>query len=367
MLPPVLIPEMDRGAESGYNARMLIFIIALLTGALVFLAALLWFQLRKPLTVDTQTPALVAAFQKEIAELRTSLSQQTLQLERQMGQHLENNTRLLQETHRDYTQNLGNLHQRIGQLQQASQEMAAIGRDIASLQDILRSPKLRGGLGELLLAELLGQILPAENFSLQYTFKDGQKVDAVILLGEGMVPVDAKFPLENFRRVLEAADETDETAARKLFVSDVKKHVDAIAQKYILPEEGTFEFALMYIPAENVYYETILKNEGTAEGINEYALRKHVIPVSPNSFYAYLQAIVRGIKGLRIERSAKLILANLGQLDTEFAKRLEDFEKVGGHLSNAQSAYGKTEKRFGRIRDRLSAIEQQESRELLTE
>lgn len=324
-------------------------------------------QARKPAPSDTQAPLMIAAFQKEIADLRTSMKEQTLELERQLGAHLKDNTRLLQETHRDYTQTFGNLQIRIGQLQQASQEMAAIGRDIASLQDILRSPKLRGGLGELMLGELLGQILPPENFALQYTFKGGQKVDAVIMLGEGMVPVDAKFPLENFRRILDARNEEEDRTARRQFVTDVKKHVDDIAAKYILPEEGTFDFALLYIPAENVYYESILRPDGPGDGLSEYALKKKVIPVSPNSFYAYLQAIVRGLKGLRIERSARLILENLGQLEGEFTKCLEDFEKVGSHLSNARSAYDKTEKRFGRIQQRLSAIEQKENRQLVAD
>jgi len=251
---------------------------------------------------------------------------------------------------------IGNLQYRLGQLQEATQSMVTIGKDISSLQDILRAPKLRGGLGELFLGELLKQILPEDHFQLQYTFRDGVKVDAVILLGQGMIPVDAKFPLENFRRI-QQNQEGEEKQVKKSFIADVKKHVDDIASKYILPDEGTFEFALMYIPAENIYYETIIKDEFQSESIASYAIRKKVIPVSPNSFYAYLQAILRGLKGLRIERSAQIILESLGQLETDFQKCSDDFSKVGSHLSNAQTAYTRAVKRLEKMQDRLAAID----------
>ena len=210
----------------------------------------------------------------------------------------------------------------------------------------------------MFLEELLKQMLPLDHFSLQYTFTNGKKVDAVIFLGQGMIPIDAKFPLENFRRILEAKNDDDENRARKAFTADVKKHIDDIASKYILPEDGTFEFALMYIPAENIYYEVIIKDEFQAESISSYAQRKKVIPVSPNSFYAYLQAIVRGLKGLRIERSAQVILECLGQLETDFQKFLTDFEKVGGHLSNAEASYQKAFRRFEKLQDKVASIEQ---------
>jgi DNA recombination protein RmuC len=190
-------------------------------------------------------------------------------------------------------------------------------------------------------------------------------VDAIIILGQAMIPVDAKFPLENFKRILEAKEEEEEKNARKQFVQDVKKHIDSIAGKYILPADGTYEFALMYIPAENVYYETIIKDDWQSESLSAYAIRKKVIAVSPNSFYAYLQAIVRGLKGLKIERSAQLILESLGQLEADFQKFLVDFEKMGSHLSNAQSAYERTFRSFDKLHHRLSSIESKKDPNLL--
>jgi DNA recombination protein RmuC len=325
--------------------------------AAVIAAAILWLRRRLAIRKEESAAMLVLELQREMAALRSALQTQVLELSRQMNMQLENNTRFLRETHDGYSRAVGQVQHRLGQLQEATQSMVEIGKDISSLQNILKAPKLRGGLGELFLAELLKQILPEDHFSLQYTFRDGTKVDAVILLGQGMIPVDAKFPLENFQRILDASGEEAERSARKNFIHDVRKHIEDIAAKYILPEEGTFEFALMYIPAENVYYETIIKDELQPESIASYALRKKVIPVSPNSFYAYLQAIVRGLKGLRIERSAQLILESLGQLESDFKKCFMDFEKVGGHLSNAQSAYGKALRRFERLEDKLCSIE----------
>lgn len=297
--------------------------------------------------------------------LESHLSNQTqifqgelLQLSRQMNEQLTSNTSVV----KDYTRLMGDFQNRLGQLQESTHSMIRIGQDISSLQDILRAPKLRGVLGELFLEELLRQLLPQDRYILQHSFRSGEKVDAVILLGQGMVPVDAKFPLENFRRRLQANTDDEIKRTRKQFVQDVKKHVDAIASKYILPDEGTFDFALMYVPAENVYYETIVKEEENTEGdgLVAYALSRKVIPVSPNSFYAYLQAIVLGLRGLRIENSAREILSCLSQLSTDFKKFDEDFEKVGSHLFNSRSAFEKAQKRLDRFKHQLESIENQD-------
>src|SRR5467141_2463553 len=137
---------------------------------------------------------------------------------------------------------------------------------------------------------------------MPYRFKSGDAVDAVIRIGPKLVPADAKFPYENFKRVVEAPAETDRVAARKQFLRDVKKHVDAIATKYILPDEGTYDFALMYIPIETVYYETIIKEEAVEDSKSfSYALEKRVMPVSPNSFFAYLHTILLGLRGMKVE------------------------------------------------------------------
>jgi DNA recombination protein RmuC len=229
-------------------------------------------------------------------------------------------------------------------------------KDVSALQDILRPPKLRGGMGEVLLENLLREILPAEHFSMQHRFRAGPIVDAVIRLKEGMVPVDAKFPLENFQKMLSAVSDDERKAARKEFSRDVKKHIDDIHEKYIRTEEGTFPFALMYIPAENVYYETIIKADGeTDKALYAYATANQVMPVSPNSFYAYLITLSQGFRGMRIEERAREIIDQLNRLRLDLERFGEDFHKVGAHLSSAQTRYTEAEKRFGRFQEKLLA------------
>jgi DNA recombination protein RmuC len=155
--------------------------------------------------------------------------------------------------------------------------------------------------------------------------------------------------------MLEHKDPKEQEKLRKLFTVDVKKHIDAIAKKYILPDEGTFDFALMYIPAENVYYEMIVKDE-SEESIASYGLQRHVIPVSPNSFNIYLHTILLGLRGMQIEKSAKDILGNLTRLKTDFERFGEDYQLVGKHLSNARTKFEDSEKRLDRLNDRFGQI-----------
>ena len=247
---------------------------------------------------------------------------------------------------------VGDLREKVGQIHE-------VGKAAAELVNILRAPKLRGGMGELFLGDLLAQILPPEHYRLQHTFQSGEKVDAVIQVGQRLVPVDAKFPYENFRRVVEAGTDADRLTARKQFLRDVRKHVDAIADKYILPDEATYVFALMYVPAENVYYETIIKQDaGEEHELLGYALQKHVIPVSPNSFYAYLQTILLGLKGMQVEVRAQEILASLQRLRGDFDRLAENFRLVGKHLTNATGSYADTEKSLTKLDAKLGQIEQ---------
>ena len=314
--------------------------------------------------------------QQQIDQLRVQLSQaldNNAQLvQQQLGQVLGNvnerlkeNGEILERTHQSLGERLdnaarvvGNVQRSLGGLEEANRKIYEVGKDIASLQEILRAPKLRGGLGEFFLEDLLAQILPPHHFVIQHAFKSGERVDAVIKLGSSLVPVDSKFPLENFKRMLEAANDDERSRTKKQFVSDVKKHVDAIAGKYILPDEGTYDFALMYIPAENVYYETIIKDDSEGErNLSQYALSKRVIPVSPNSFYAYLQAIVLGLKGMKVEERAKEIIQYLSRLRGDFAKFRDDFGLLGKHLGHAQTSYQSTEKRLEQFGQRLLSVD----------
>jgi len=318
----------------------------------------------------------VSLLQQEVQSLRGQLSdamlknqntvnQQLASITSQVNAQLGQVTQQLQKSTGDLNTRLDNaakvvseVSKGLGGLSEATKKVFEVGKDIASLQEILRSPKLRGGLGELFLGDLLTQILPPAHFTLQHRFKSGEVVDAVIKLGHNLVPVDAKFPLENFKRVIEVSSEEEQRAAKRKFIADVKKHIDAISGKYILPDEGTFDFALMYIPAENVYYELIIRDEAmdTDKGLLNYAFAKRVIPVSPNSFYAYLQTILLGLKGMHIEERAQDILTNLARLSGDFRKFQEEFELVGKHLTNTKSRYDEADKKLAKFEDKLLSL-----------
>src|SRR6185436_16578333 len=231
------------------------------------------------------------------------------------------------------------------------------GREIASLQQILKAPKIRGGLGELFLGELLGQVLPGEHFTLQHGFRGGQRVDAAVRVGDRIVPIDAKFPLENFARIVASADEAARLTARRAFVADVKRRIDEIASRYILPDEGTFDFALMYIPAENVYYETILRGEEAGDALFSYSLERRVVPVSPNTLYSYLQVILLGLKGMRVEERAHEILGALGGLGGEIERFRMEFAIMGKHLEDAGTKYGEGTRRLTKLQESVERLE----------
>lgn len=319
---------------------------------------------RSALLLQQQIDGLRAELGRSLDAGAQNLNQQLAQVAAAVGQRLHENAELIHQTHRmvgerleNTAQVVGAVHRSLGGLEEANRQIYEIGKDIASLQQILRAPKLRGGLGELLLTDLLGQILPADHFEAQYIFRSGHKVDAVIKLGNGLVPVDSKFPLENFRRLLEAQTEDERGRVRRAFVADVKRHIDAVANKYILPDEGTFDFALMYIPAENVYYEIAVKDEQSGEAhIGEYALARKVIPVSPGCFYAYLQAILLGLRGLRIEARSQEILQQLARLRGDFDRFREDFRLMGRHLNNAASSFTAADRRLESLDSRFTNL-----------
>ncbi len=317
------------------------------------------------LLLQQQVDQLRLQFSQSLDNSTQSIQQQLGQLLGHVNQRLKENAEVLSQTQQSLGERLdhaaqvvGHVQRSLGGLEEANRKIYEVGKDIASLQEILRAPKLRGGLGEYFLEELLGQILPPQHFSTQYGFRSGEKVDAVVKLGASLVPVDAKFPLENFKRMLEATGDEEKHRAKRQFGADVKRHIDAIAAKYILPDEGTYDFALMYIPAENIYYETIVKDELPGEkSLSHYALAKHVIPVSPNTLYAYLQAIVLGLKGMKVEDRAKEILQYLSRLQGEFAKFRDEFSLLGKHLGHAQSSFQSAERRLEQFGQRLAAAD----------
>ena len=255
----------------------------------------------------------------------------------------------------DTTKIFGEVKESLGKLTQRTEQIQAVGENISSLQDILRAPKFRGGFGELLLERLLADILPHDNYALQYEFRNGETVDAIIRIGGNLVPIDSKFPLEDFQRILAAESEEEQATLRRQFTRTIKKHIDAVT-KYILPDENTFDFALMYIPAENVYYETILRGHAEESDIYSYSLQKRVIPVSPNSLYAYLQVITLGLKGLHIEKTARSMLGHLGRLQGDLQDFQGEYTTLGGHIRHAARKYDDAATKLARLGDKLQLV-----------
>jgi len=288
-------------------------------------------------------------FQDRLDRFNENVSAKLQQGNQQLSERLDNAAKIV-----------GEVQNRLGKLAQTNEQILGISKNIATLEDMLRAPKFRGGMGELFLGDLLAQILPPEHYTLQHRFKNGEIVDAVVRLGERFVPVDSKYPWENFKRMISAESELEKTAASKQFVRDVKTHVDSIASKYIRPDEGTYDFALMYIPAENIYYETIIKDTGSDMENHPnltYCMSKKVIPVSPNSFYAYLRTILLGLRGMQVEARAGEILADLNRLRIDFEKFNEQFKMVGTHLDNASKKYGESSKSLNKLDVKLEQIE----------
>ncbi len=268
-------------------------------------------------------------------------------VQRAVGDRLDNAARVVSE-----------LGTRMMKVEEATKRVLEVGLDIAGLQQILRAPKIRGGLGEMFLNDLLAQMLPQDAYELQYMFTNGEQVDAVIKTAHGMVPVDSKFPLEDFQRLAAAKSDDERKIHRRSFIEGVKKRITETS-KYIRPGEGTFDFALMYVPAENVYYEIITRDESLGEEttLAALALKKKVIPVSPNTFYAYLNTILLGLKGMRVEKFVSQIMQEMGKIRTEFERFEDDFAKLGKHISDAHSSYDKADKHLSRFDERLKAID----------
>ncbi len=252
---------------------------------------------------------------------------------------------------------LQDVRERLGQLGEVAKRLETMGETVSDVQQLLQVPKLRGTIGEVWLAELLQQILPASHYEMQYTFRSGERVDAILKLGDRLVPVDAKFPLEACQRML-AASGAEQERERRAFTRSLKDRIDEIADKYIRPDEGTYEFALMYIPAENVYYEAVMRAEDPGDGksVLGHAMRRRVIPVSPHTFYAYLLVILHGLKGMRVEQRAREIQDQLGGLRQQFGAFWSAFQTVGTHLGNAQKKFEESARHAGRVRDRFEEI-----------
>lgn len=298
------------------------------------------------------------ALDRRLDELRRGVEDRVAGVERRVADGQSSLTHHLGESGK-LLQDVG---EKMGRLFEASQKIEKLATEVTRLEDLLKPPKLRGTLGETFLEQSLRQALPQKCWKMQHRFPDGVQVDAAIYVGERVVPVDSKFPLENYRRGRDARDEGERRRAQRDFASDVRRHVEAIRTRYIRPECGTFDFALMYVPAEAVYCE--IAGEGEESSLADYAVERRVIPVSPRLLYAYLATIALGLKGLELQESAREIGEKLSDLARLWDRVETPFGKLGAHLTNTQKQYEEAGRAISRFANRLSGVAEAAEAEL---
>lgn len=292
-----------------------------------------------------------------LVEWMKSMQQSVDATQKTMYETLRSNSTHLLSTLQENTKQL---NQRLDRTSQAMQDvnkevgkMSEIGRSMQELQEFLKSPKLRGNIGEHVLNDLIAQIFPKNAFFLQYQFRSGEKVDAAIKTDAGILPIDSKFPMENFQKYLKASEKEERETYKKEFGKDIKRHIDAIAKKYILPEEGTMDFALMYIPSETVFYEAV-----NMDDLVEYARKQRVYLVSPSTLYAHLQTILLSFEGKKIESQTREVFALLRALQIDYGKVDESLITLGKHLTNASGQYSNVVRGFSLLGNKLNTTKQ---------
>lgn len=296
----------------------------------------------------------------------TALIEWLKSMQKTLEMNNQNVNKTLQENTRALNSRLDKAAEVIMGVQKNVGEMSEIGRSMKDLQQFLKSPKLRGNIGEQVLKELLGQMLPKQSFRLQHTFKTGTIVDAAITTEAGIIPIDSKFPMESFNRIAASENDADKKLSEKEFLSDVKKHIDSISNKYILTQEGTIDYALMYVPSESVYYEII-----NIPTLFEYAGKKRVLPVSPMTFYAFLKSIMMGFEGQKITQQAHKILSNLRAIQKEYSKVNESLDTLQRHVNNSYNMMSQVNQGFSKLGQQiettntLGEIEEKEIKKLV--
>lgn len=308
--------------------------------------------------------AIVFFIKKWLTDLadKTKPSQELIEWLKNVSERVETSTN---QVDRKLTENMKNFNQRldkaayvIAQVQKNIGEFSEIGRSMKEIQELLQSPKLRGNIGETILQDLLTQFLPKGIFTMQYAFKNGEKVDVVIRTSQGLIPIDAKFPIDNFRKMIGEETLAGREIFKKDFVRDVKKHINDIARKYIVPSENTTDYALMYIPSEAIFYEIINNYE-----LFETARQKRILLVSPMSFYAYLKVIVMSHQGQNIEKRAREIMTLLTSLKKDYEKTDDALSVLNKHITNAYNQIANVSKFFLSFGQKLSAPNLFESQE----
>jgi DNA recombination protein RmuC len=310
-------------------------------------------ELRRDLLSIAQTQSQSAG---QIQSIGNSVSQRLESVTKALADGVTNSAHIATQGQTAIAVELKNTREQILQLQEqigaVHEQSRGLSLATQSIENILGGTKTRGLLGEVTLQRLLEDSLPPSQFSLQYRFSTGEAADAVIFLRDKkLMAIDSKFPLDAFRRI-----ESDGDEARRAFATAVKGHADSIAKKYIVPNEGTLDVALMFVPSENVYCEMLNTLDAKGQAIDAYCRDKKIVAVSPNTLYANLCVIAMGMRGMQIEGNARRILSSLDGMKKQMETFSDVFEKLGNHLKNAQQSYAEADKRFEKAQDTLGGM-----------
>ena len=330
------------------------FFIIIGIGAILFLGYKIYEKLNVP--KDDQSLKMLQEHLFKIQEgmkvQDKSMNEQMNKSQQILAESLQKQFATSQKIIKEVTDNVKGVTEKLTKLDETNKQVVGFAEQMKSLENILKNPKQRGILGEFFLENLLSNQLPPSHFKMQYGFKNGEVVDAAIFVREKIIPIDAKFSLENYNKMMEENNESVREGLEKEFKSDLKKRIDETS-KYVRPEEGTTEFAFMFIPADGVFYNLLSQKVGTLDvnthDLIEYAFKKRVIIVSPMTFYAYLQTVMQGLKALTIEKQAVEIQKRVGDLGRHLNAYQDHMNKVGNHLNTTVNAYKNAGKEFVKI------------------
>lgn len=307
--------------------------------------------LKKPTTQDDSQSALL--LKADMTELNKSMLALQQSMQKQLADQLGQSNKHVSTQLTESSKMIREVTQKLTELDRTNKNVGDIAAELKTLQNVLQNPKQRGGIGEIYLESVLENVLPPGVFKMQHAFKNGEIVDAAIFLDKKILPVDSKFSLENYNRLIDEDDKLKKEALITTFKNDVKKRIDETS-KYILPKEGTTDFAFMFIPSEAIYYDLLINKVGVSKtssrNLIEYAYQtKKVIIVSPTTMLAYLQAVAQGLRSLEIGEQAKEIIIRVGELNRHIAKHEELMQKLGGSLGTSVNHFNNAHKEFKKI------------------
>lgn len=300
-------------------------------------------------SLQQQMENLASRFETNVRTLDSKF----VESNRDMQSHVRTQFSESQTLIKDITDKVSEVREKVAEVREANKQVFTIAEQLQSLEKVLKHQKQRGNLGEASLELILSNILPANGFKMQHGFSNGEVVDAVIMTRDGLIPVDAKFSLDNYARLMNERDDVRRAELEKMFVQDLKKRIDETA-KYVRPEEGTLPFAFMFIPAEGIYYDLLVNEVGgvkvNTRSLIDYAYNdKKVIIVSPTTFAAYLQSVLYGLKAFKVEENVKKIEGNVSQLMKHLGAYEEYFKKMGTTLSTVVNHYNAADKELKKI------------------